>query len=51
VYTPLAAVFDLVPLGLSELAMLAPYILVPFAAIELGKYAIFKAGRSKADRR
>jgi Ca2+-transporting ATPase len=51
VYTPLAAVFDLVPLGLSELAALAPYILVPFAAIELGKYAIFKAGRSKADRR
>ncbi|MCC6065234.1 MAG: cation-translocating P-type ATPase [Thermofilum sp.] len=51
VYTPLAAVFDLVPLGLSELAVLAPYILVPFAAIELGKYAIFKAGSSKADRR
>ena len=50
-YTPLAAVFDLVPFDLSELAMLAPYVLIPLVAIELAKYAIFKAGRSKADRR
>ncbi|MEM2274564.1 MAG: cation-translocating P-type ATPase C-terminal domain-containing protein, partial [Thermofilum sp.] len=44
VYTPLASAFGLQPLGLSELVLLAPLILVPMASIELAKAFLRRTG-------
>ena len=51
VYTPLAAFLELQPLSWRELERLLLYILIPLAAIELGKYVIFKIRRANAGRR
>ncbi len=49
IYTPLSAVFEVTPLSLSELLQIAPYIAIPFAAIEAYKLAVnFKSKRKAA---